>query len=143
MNANTDTAYYPAACRHVIAVGATNPDDTRSAPFFWDKSSGSNYGKHITVVAPGNFIYGIDPEGYDTYWGGTSQAAPYVSGLAALLIAQDPSRTADEIIDIIKNTADDGVGNPSEDKPGWDQYYGYGRINAYKALSFGASVLRK
>jgi len=35
---------------------------------------------------------------------------------------------------LIEKTAEDKVGDPSEDTPGWDQYYGYGRINAHNAL---------
>jgi subtilisin family serine protease len=138
MNTNSDTKYYPAAYPHVIAVGATGPDDNRATPFSWSASSGSNYGSNICVVAPGAFIYGPSPDGkdYDVCWSGTSQATPYVSGLASLLIAQDPSRTPDQIKKIIEATADDQVGNPAEDTKGWDEFYGYGRINAYKALTY-------
>lgn len=136
MNTNTNRPYYPAAINGVIAVGATNPDDSRAEPFFWDSESGSNYGNHISVVAPGNYIYGLSPQGDNFFWGGTSQAAPMVSGLAALLIAQDFSRTPTDIKHIIEITADDGVGDPKQDSPGWDMYYGYGRINAYNALKY-------
>ena len=138
MNTNSNTVYYPAGFSGVIAVGATNPNDTRSNPFFWSLTSGSNYGSHISVVAPGNYIYGIDYQSntnYDSFWGGTSQATPYVTGLASLLLAQDSSRTPAQIKSIIETTAEDQVGSPSEDTPGWDQYFGYGRINAFYALS--------
>jgi len=56
--------------------------------------------------------------------------------LAALLIAQDLSRTPDEILHIIAITADDKVGKEEEDTNGWDPYYGFGRINAYRALQY-------
>ncbi len=137
MNTNNNTIYYPAAFPTTIAVGSTDPDDTRSAPFFWSSSSGSNYGNHIDVVAPGNYIFGLDylsNTNFDSYWGGTSQATPLVSGLSALLLAQDTSRTPDEIRELIRNSAEDKVGNPAEDTPGFDIYYGYGRINANNAL---------
>lgn len=138
MNTNSSTLYYPAAYDGVIAVGSTNPDDTRSSPFFWGATSGSNYGGHISVVAPGNYMYGLNHTSstkFDSYWGGTSQATPLVAGLASLLLAQDTSRTPAQVKAIIENTAEDEVGKPSEDTPGWDQYYGYGRINAFAALS--------
>jgi subtilisin family serine protease len=139
-NSNTSTKRYPAGCNGVIAVGATDPDDSRSQPFFWGASSGSNYGTHISVVAPGNFIYGADflsDTNYTSYWGGTSQAAPHVSGVASLLLAQDPGRSPSDIKLILEATAEDMVGSISEDVPGFDPFYGHGRINAFQALSYG------
>ena len=53
---------------------------------------------------------------------------------SALLLAQDLNRTPDDIRNIIRNTAEDQVGNSSEDIMGFDIYYGYGRINANQAL---------
>jgi len=137
MNADTNTVYYPAGYPGVIAVGSTNPDDKRSRPFFWSTTSGSNYGSHISVVAPGNYIYGLNYQSntnYNSYWGGTSQAAPHVCGLASLLLAQNPELTPAQIKDLLQSTAEDLVGDPAEDTPGWDQYYGFGRINAHNAL---------
>ncbi|MBI1221609.1 MAG: S8 family serine peptidase [Bacteroidetes bacterium] len=137
MNTNSNITCYPAGFSGVIAVGSTNPDDTRSNPFFWSSASGSNYGNHISVVAPGNYIYGLSYQSntdYSTYWGGTSQATPLVAGLASLLLAQDPTRTPAQIKSLIESTAEDQVGNTNEDTPGWDQYYGHGRINAFNAL---------
>lgn len=139
MNYDNSVRYYPAGYNNTIAVGSTNPNDERSSPFFWSSTSGSNYGNHIDVVAPGNYIYGLDYQSntnYDTYWGGTSQATPLVTGLCALLLAQDSNRTPNDIRNIIRNTAEDQVGNPSEDVGGFDIYYGYGRINAYQALLY-------
>ena len=137
MNENNNTTFYPAGYQNTIAVGATNPNDERSAPFFWSTTSGSNYGNHIDVVAPGNYIYGIDHQSetnYNFYWGGTSQEAPLVTGLSSLLLAQDADKTPDDIRSIIRSTAEDQLGNISEDISGFDIYYGYGRVNAYEAL---------
>ena len=135
-NSNNSTLYYPAAYANTIAVGATDTDDTRCNPFFW--GGGSNFGDHIDVVAPGNYIYGLyhlDDYDFSWYWGGTSQAAPHVTGLASLLLAQNNSLTVDAIRNIIRNTAEDQVGDPSEDTPGWDQYYGYGRLNSLACVT--------
>lgn len=143
MNDNDNVKKYPAGYENVIAVGSTDPDDNRSAPFFWGEASGSSYGDHISVVAPGNYIFSLSnqvPETYNYYWGGTSQATPHVAGLVSLLLAQNPNLTPIEIKDIIETTADDQVGDPTEDTAGFDIYYGHGRINAFRALSNNLSV---
>jgi subtilisin family serine protease len=137
MNFNNSTVYYPAGFPGVIAVGATNPDDTRANPFFWSNTSGSNYGSHISVAAPGNYIYGLSYTSdtyYGSYWGGTSQAAPHVAGIASLLLAVNPAFTPAQIKSIIESSAEDQVGLASEDVVGWDQYFGHGRVNAHQAL---------
>jgi len=137
MNENNQVSYYPAKYQKTIAVGATDASDIRAAPFFWSSESGSNYGAHIDVVAPGNYIYGLSYSSntnYNSYWGGTSQATPLVSGLSALLLSQDPGRTPDDIRAILRDTAEDQVGDTFEDVEGFDVYYGYGRVNAHQAL---------
>lgn len=137
MNHNNSATYYPAVFPQVIAVGSTDPNDYRSAPFFWDPSSGSNYGNHIDVVAPGNFIYGLSYASnthYDSYWGGTSQATPLVAGIVTLMLSIKPNLMIEEIRSILRTTAQDLVGRTSEDIPGFDPYHGAGRVNAYQAL---------
>lgn len=137
MNTDNNVTYYPAGYSGVIAVGSTDANDTRSSPFFWSSASGSNYGNHISVVAPGNYIYGLiynSNTNYNSYWGGTSQATPLVTGLASLLLAINPSLTPAQIKLTIEASAEDQVGLSSEDVAGWDQYYGHGRVNAYAAL---------
>jgi thermitase len=137
MNKGDDRDYYPASLKGVMAVGATDTDDNRCRRFSW--GGGSCYGKHISVVAPGNKIYGLDHENdfnFDVYWSGTSQSTAIVSGLAAMLLSQKPTRTSKDLQRIIKLSAKDQVGNPREDKPGWDKYYGYGRVDSYAAFTF-------
>jgi thermitase len=143
MNFNNNTSYYPAAFDNAIAVGSTNSNDNRTVPFFWSSTSGSNYGNHIDVVAPGNYIYGLSHTSntsYETYWGGTSQATPLVAGIVSLMLSLNPNLTVDQIRNILRNTAEDQIGNPLEDTFGWDQYYGAGRVNAYNALSYVQSL---
>ncbi|MFY0645118.1 MAG: S8 family peptidase [Bacteroidia bacterium] len=138
MNFDNSVPYYPAAYANTIAVGSTDPNDERTSPFFWSATSGSSFGSHIDVCAPGNYIYGLSYSSntnYGSYWGGTSQATPLVCGIGALLIAQDTSRGPDEIRSILRSTAEDEVGRPSEDINGFDVYHGYGRVNAHAALT--------
>ena len=136
MNENNNITFYPAGYQNTIAVGATDTDDSRCNPFYW--GGGSNYGNHIDITAPGNIIYGlnhISNNDYSWYWGGTSQATPHAAGLGSLIAGLIPGITPDSIKSIITATAQDTIGNPSEDVLGWDQYHGWGRINAYNALS--------
>ena len=140
MNEDNNVVFYPAAYQNTIAVGSTDPNDERSSPFFWDSASGSCFGGHIDVVAPGNFMYGLSytsNTNYNSYWGGTSQATPLVAGLCALLLSQDYGRSPSDIRTIIRETAEDQVGDLSEDTFGFDIFYGYGRVNAYDALLQG------
>jgi len=112
---------YPAACDRVLAVGATDMNDL--CPGF------SNHGPGIDVAAPGVSIYSTWPW-LDGYWykSGTSTAAPHVAGLAALIWSVRPDASNDYVAWVITHTALD-LGTP-----GWDEFYGWGRIDAYQAL---------
>lgn len=143
MNTNSNVPHIPAALSGVMAVGATKPNDRRAVPFYWSATSGSNFGPHISVCAPGDYIYGfshMSNVSFSTYWSGTSQATPHVAALAALLKAQVPARTPAQLRGIIESTAEDQVGDPLEDTPGFDHYHGHGRINAYNALMQAVST---
>ena len=130
-NSNADAYdFSPAGLDNVIAVSATDNNDA--------KASFSNYGNVIDVAAPGVSILSVRATGtsmcsqFDKYCvaSGTSMATPHVSGLAALVWARNPAADNNLVESIIKSNADD-LGSP-----GFDTTYGYGRINAYKALSF-------
>ncbi len=133
---NDDTAVsYPAAYHaYCLAVAATDYDDAR---MWW-----SNHGPEIDVAAPGERILSLVPTWYPAKeWGGdyppygygegTSMSAPHVAGLAALIKSYKPWLKPDEIMNIIRYSADDV--NSSQHK-GKDEYIGYGRINMAKAL---------
>lgn len=141
MNHDNETTYYPAGYEKAIAVGATDPRDHRASPFNWTfgdgSSSGSNFGDHIDLVAPGLQIAGASSSsdsGYN-YWSGTSQATPLVAGVASLLLSINSALTVDELKNYLTNSADDQVGNSGEDISGWDKYYGHGRLNATNAVN--------
>lgn len=127
-NSNTSTPLYPAAYPEVIAVSATDRYD--------EKASYSNYGDWIELSAPGgdgedyhDWILSTYLDNNYTWLLGTSMATPHVSGLAALVWSYNYSLTNQQLREHLRNTADD-LGDPSK-----DPYYGYGRINAYKALN--------
>jgi thermitase len=118
-NDNTNMKVYPAGYDEVIAVAATDQYDSKA----WF----SNWGEWIELAAPGVDIISTVPWGYARA-SGTSMACPHVSGLAALLWSLYPQRSRDWIRLWLRFTAED-LGSP-----GFDAYYGYGRINAGKAF---------
>ncbi len=79
-SASTDKLY-PAALPEVISVGAVD--------YVGDKASFSNYGDWIDIVAPGVGIYSTLPNNLYGTKKGTSMAAPFVSGVAALIKAKN------------------------------------------------------
>ncbi len=123
---------YPARFNNCFAVGATDWSDGWAAY--------SNWGPGIDVSAPGgdsnplnsanSFIFSLSNSTDGTYTrrSGTSMAAPQVAGLAALLYAQGLKTPAEVRARIIASVDDKGP-------PGWDEKFGFGRINLYRALT--------
>ncbi|RYZ39413.1 MAG: peptidase S8 [Myxococcaceae bacterium] len=115
-NENTNTANsFPCNLQNVICVGAVR--------FNGKRASYSNFGAQVDVMAAGGqtsedrngdgFPDGVlstlpDSSGrasYDWYQG-TSMATPHVAGIVSLMLAQDPTLTAQEVEAILKDTAD-------------------------------------
>jgi thermitase len=117
-NSNTDKPIYPAAYDKVISVAATNQNDRRA--------SFSNFGTTIDVAAPGVDIVSTGLSGGYVEKSGTSTASPHVAALAGMLAAQ--GLTAPEIRRRIQSTAVD-LGADGKDK-----YFGWGRIDARRAV---------
>jgi subtilisin family serine protease len=122
---NTDLVenyYYPAAYHlsNIISVTATDIHN--------NILSSSNYGKtKVDVAAPGENIYSTLPGGRYGYMTGTSQATAFVSGMAALLLSQDPTLTPVQLKEIIKGSVDHLPQLANKVASG-------GRVNAYAAL---------
>jgi parallel beta-helix repeat protein len=126
MNDGDSIPYYPAVFTETIAVGSTDRYDSRS--------SFSNFGDHIDLVAPGTSIMSaVWDDGYAA-WNGTSMATPHTVGVLGLMHSVRPGYTVEELRDILRMTADDQVGPSNEDKKGWDPYFGSGRLNAARAV---------
>jgi gliding motility-associated-like protein len=129
-NDNTETPMFPASYNHVISVAAIDNSDT--------KADFTNFGATIDVCAPGVHIWSTVATTNSTYefYDGTSMACPYVSGLAALMLAYDPTATVDRIEECLKTTADDVYAiNPT-----FVGQLGAGRVNAFKAVQCTPSV---
>jgi subtilisin family serine protease/subtilisin-like proprotein convertase family protein len=100
-------------------------------PGIWttDRSGTSGYN-------PGGGLTRGDAAGnFTNSFGGTSSACPGVSGVAALVIARNPNLRWDEVKDIIKRSCDQiDSTNGQYDANGHSQHYGFGRVNAKKAV---------
>lgn len=123
-NESTSAPSYPSDYDSVISVIATAENDTKSAL--------SNYGSAKDISAPGEDIWSTVPGNSYESWGGTSMATPVVCGVIALMLSANPGLTVGQVKDILYSTADD-LG-----APGKDNMFGYGRVNAYKAVSTNA-----
>ena len=71
---------------------------------------------------------------------GTSAATPIVAGVITLMISANPNLTRDDIYQILKDTSDK-IGNVNYDHNGHNNRYGYGRVNARKAVSKSSKLL--
>lgn len=127
MNNGNSDMQYPAACTSVVAVSATDNTD-RLASF-------SSYGGWITLSAPGTNILTTNPGGGYGYWMGTSFSSPIAAGVAALALAVNPALTNSALVALLEQTADD-LG-----PAGIDPFFGWGRVNAFKALTAAQATL--
>lgn len=127
-NDGSDKVSYPAAFEGVIGVGAVDYYDGNK----FELPSFSNRGDEVDLTAPGVDIISTIPYELDIFDGnqdgyalknGTSMAAPFVAGMAALLRAESDLRSYEQIQQILEETAVD-VGDE-----GKDSFYGAGVIN--------------
>lgn len=100
-------------------------------------SSSSSHGPNMLLCAPGTNILSTMVGNSTSFLSGTSMACPHVSGVAALILERNPSLTADKVREILaKNTKQIGDKSYSTIKKygAWNEYYGYGLVDAYKAV---------
>jgi serine protease len=147
-NENVSTVGQPANCSGVIAVGATQADKTR-APY-------SNTGIALKVAAPGGNT-GVSttgngqPDGIFSsmasitsagkrvstlgYLQGTSMASPHVAGVMALMRYVNKDLTVGQVDALLASASiTDDLGTA-----GFDTTFGYGLINADKAVTAAIS----
>ncbi len=117
---------YPAAYPNVIGVSATTENDLFNI--------GYNYGAHVFCAAPGTNIWSTLalPSSYGNVGSGTSASTPIVSGVVSLIFSINPSLTVSQVSNIIQQTADKVGQYPYSG--GRNDYLGYGRVNANKAV---------
>ncbi|GAB1624014.1 hypothetical protein AAOGI_40640 [Agarivorans albus] len=141
-NESTSQFSYPAAFANVIGVSAVDAAK--------DLTSYSNYGSYIDVAAPGgDGSADLNGDGYGDgvystyvaengssnsasyqYLNGTSMAAPHVAGVIGLMRQLNSELTTDDVLNLLaQGEITDDIGSD-----GFDQLYGYGLINAEKAV---------
>jgi subtilisin family serine protease len=135
--------YSPAGLPGVVTVAASDLDDRRTGF--------SNWGAGVDLAAPGvdilslrarqsdllefereDYVAGTAIVGKDRRQyrlTGTSFSAPFVSGVASLILALRPELTATQVTRMLMHSARD------IETPGWDQYTGYGLLDAKAALA--------
>jgi len=148
-NEGEETSNSPGDVYECIAVGATDVNDNvwlnssgrviykagwkyppSAWPDQWVKPDLSAPGINVIVPLPGG-RYGQDS--------GTSFAAPHVAGAAVLMLSANPTLTVQKIEDVLKETAV-WYDRYSSQRP--DTRYGWGRIDAYRAVLFAGFKAR-
>ncbi len=120
-NDASNEGHYPSDYFEVLSVGSTAKTDGLS--YF------SNYGIFVELVAPGEDIRSTWPDDQYRSVTGTSPAAAFVAGAAALTLAADPTLDRSEVRALLTDTAHD-LG-----RTGRDIYYGYGLLDIGAAVT--------
>ncbi|MCU7549898.1 S8 family serine peptidase [Chitinophagaceae bacterium LB-8] len=142
-----------AANPEVFAVGASTNNERRAwysdfgpEVFICAPSSGDRSERRIfTVDRRGNNGYNPDPDtgvshpagdnDYTDDFGGTSSATPLVAGITGLILSVKPELTVQQVREILRDTTDKiDQANGNYDSNGHSNLYGYGRVNALKAV---------
>lgn len=135
--------FFPANLESVISVGAISYDGYRVTPSSPGNTGvwSSCYGPSLDVVAPGTLIHTTSNLGQYKIFDGTSAAAPFVSGIAALVLSKYPDLPEESVRKAIENGA---VSLPAYTTQIGSNYrndqVGYGLVNALNSLT-EASIL--
>lgn len=151
MNSGADVPHYPAYCTtdedvsNLISVGSVYS----ATPIRDRLASYSNRGCWVNAFAPGSGVISTWPpgnpprsgvqileDGYAT-WFGTSQAAAFVSGAAAVLWSMAPDKSPEQIIALLRQSTDpvfNDSGEPLDDCPDPAKNKNRGRINLGAAM---------
>lgn len=118
---------YPGADPNVIAVTATDEHDSLF--------SGANQGAYVALAAPGVSVLVPAPNGGVQLTTGTSVATASVSGVAALLMAEKPTSTPEDIRSILVSTA------RHLGPEGTNPQFGAGLVDPLKALHAAPEIV--
>ncbi len=153
---------------NVMAIAASTSQNKKAAYSGW--------GREISVCAPSNNFWpgdssrklsgrgvvttdngahgsGFDPSIYTERFGGTSSATPLAAGVAALVIAANPTLTSQQVREIVETTADKiedhdpdpqlGLKKGTYDNNGYSEWFGFGKVNAASAVQKARDLLKE
>jgi len=126
---------FPGKSPWTISIGATNARDRRLLH--------SATGNTLDFVAPGDNVSTLGASlalEEPLLFSGTSASAALAAGLCALLVAQHPDLSQDQVYELLRLGAEDQLGDSQQDMPGWDPTYGHGRLNAARSLVAAARL---
>lgn len=130
-NSNVITPLYPASYDYVLSVASTDQNDNRA--------SFTNFGPTVDICAPGVSIYTTAyNNGYGSP-GGTSLSTPIVAGAGALVWAQHPEFTAEQVAEQLRVSADASIYTKNA---AYINQLGKGRLDIMQALTLTSPSIR-
>ena len=133
-------------------VSVCAPSNNAPPGMWFERTGYISTAPEVTAPTPGLGVFSTDlvgTLGYETgdyvqTFGGTSSACPVVAGVAALVLSANPDLTAQDVKRILQETGDKIVDRDADpqlglrlgtyDTNGHSQWFGYGKVNAFKAV---------
>lgn len=151
---------YPSYLSSVVCVGASTQQDQKKSSgtgnqFWWGGNYGEDSNGDLDVVAP-TVVYATDIQGtggfntssgtagnYYATFNGTSAACPNAAGVVGLIFSVNPNFSAAQVKEYLYRGAEkiDNIGyNTTKTYGKWNEYNGYGRVNAYNSVRLAMGV---
>lgn len=151
---------YPSYLASVVCVGASTTHDQKKVAgtgnqWWWGGNYGESIDGDLDIVAP-TIVWTTDIQGtggyntsagtagnYYSTFNGTSAACPNAAGVAGLIFSVNPDFTAEQVKEFLYSGSDkiDNVSYSTNKTYGkWNEYFGYGRVNAYNSVRLAAGV---
>lgn len=133
-------------------VSVCAPSNNAPPGMWFEKTGFTSTAPEVNTYLPGMGIFtadllgdlGYEPGDFTGTFGGTSSACPVVAGVSALILSANPDLTAQEVKRLLQETADKIVDRDADpqlgmrlgtyDTNGFSQWFGYGKVNAFKAV---------